>query len=237
MRRYVREGMTVRTSGGEKLGEVVRVGEDTFLVEKGRLLPRQYVLRYEDVAEVRGDEVRLSLGAEELAPLQASRHGGPERVVEVGRLGEPREVVVELAHEEAHPHKVVRETGRLRVRKVVRTEVRHFSIPVRREELVVERLPAGPGTEVPGEAAARGEGAERVPVVETAPFEEEAFVIPLREEQVEFTKTARVWQEVRVSRSVRDEVARVHTPVRREVAEVEERGVVLHEGPVDGLHS
>jgi uncharacterized protein (TIGR02271 family) len=145
-------------------------------------------------------------------------------------FGEPQEVVVELAHEEAIPHTVIREQGQFRIRKVVRTEVRHFEVPVRREELVVERLPveAGPLTRREGEPELLGEGPS---------FEEASFVITLREEQVEFTKTAKVWQEVRVSRSTRLEQREVRTTVRRELADVEERGEVLHEGPVDGLHS
>jgi uncharacterized protein (TIGR02271 family) len=145
-------------------------------------------------------------------------------------FGEAQEVVVELAREEAIPHTVIREQGQVRIRKVVRTEVKRFEVPVRREELVVERLSAeaGPPARREGEVELLGDG---------PPFEEDSFVITLREEQVEFTRTARVWQEVRVSRATRLEQSEVRTTVRRELADVEERGEVLHEGPVDGLHS
>jgi uncharacterized protein (TIGR02271 family) len=227
----VREGMFVRTADGEKLGTVIRCGGDTFVVEKGLFLPRDYVLRYEDIADVRGGEVRLKLGQQELVSDPVSREGSRREVVAMpSAFGEPQEVVVELAHEEAIPHTVIREQGQFRIRKVVRTEVRHFEVPVRREELVVERLPveAGRLTREPGEPELLGEG---------PPFEEASFVVTLREEQVEFTKTAKVWQEVRVSRTTRLEERQVRTTVRRELADVEERGVVAHDGPVDGLHS
>ncbi len=227
----VREGMFVRTADGEKLGTVIRCGGDTFVVEKGLFLPRDYVLRYEDIADVRGGEVRLRLGREDVVSDAVSREATRREVVAMpSTFGEPQEVVVELAHEEAIPHTVIREQGQFRIRMVGRTVGRHFEVPVRREELVVERLPveAGPLTRQEGEPELL-EGAR--------PFEEASFVITLREEQVEFTKTAKVWQEVRVSRTTQLEERQVRTTVRRELADVEERGVVAHDGPVDGLHS
>lgn len=231
----VREGMFVRTADGEKLGTVIRRGGDTFVVEKGLFLPRDFVLRYEDIADVRGGEVHLRLERDDVVADPVAREARRREVVAMpAAFGEPQEVVVELAHEEAIPHTVIREQGQFRIRKVVRTEVRHFEVPVRREELVVERLPveAGPPTRREGEP-------ERPPELlgDRPSFEEASFVITLREEQVEFTKTAKVWQEVRVSRSTRLEQREVRTTVRRELADVEERGEVLHEGPVDGLHS
>ncbi|WP_224247058.1 YsnF/AvaK domain-containing protein [Hyalangium gracile] len=226
----MREGMVVRTADGERLGTVVRAGEDTFVIEKGLLLPRDFTARYEDVAEVRGSEVRLRRTRDEMIPGPWLKKREHEEVVSLGTFGAPQELVVELAHEEPHPRTVVREVGQLRIHKVVRTEVRHFSIPVRREELVVERLP------VTDEAHARSLEGTPVPGG-AAPFEEVSFVIPLREERVEFTKSTQVWQEVRVSKAAQEELRTVRTTVRRETAEVEERGEVLHEGPVDGLHS
>jgi hypothetical protein len=154
----VREGMVVHTADGERLGTVVRRGEDTFVIEKGRLLPRDFIARYDEIAEVSGDEVRLRRTRDEMIPGPLLKGREHEEVVPLGTFGAPQELVVELAHEEAHPHTVIREVGQLRIHKVVRTEVRHFSIPVRREELVVERVPvedearaqAVEGAQVPG---------------------------------------------------------------------------------------
>lgn len=226
----VREGMFVRTADGEKLGTVIRLGEDTFVVEKGLFLPRDFVLRYEDITEVREGEVRLRMVREDVVSDAVAREGARREVVAMpGEFGAPQELVVELAHEEAVPRTVIQDSGQLRIRKVVRTEVRHFEVPVRREELVVERLPAEAGP-------ARTDG-EPVMMGDAPPFEERSFVIPLHEEQVEFTKTTRVWQEVRVSKVAHLEQREVRTTVRRELADVEEQGDVPHEGPVDGLHS
>ncbi|MCY1019511.1 YsnF/AvaK domain-containing protein [Pyxidicoccus sp. MSG2] len=236
MRTDVKEGMRVFTADGVKLGSVVGCGEDTFVIEGGLLRARDYVARYGDVVAVRDGEAHLGLTRDELSPGPGSRaeleaHRPESRVTD--RLGETTDLVIPLAHEEALPRAVAHEVGHLRVHKVVRTEVKHFSIPVRREELVVERVQAGDveGGASPG-AAERG----TVPGG-LAPFEEATLVIPLHEEQVEFTRTARVWQEVTIARTTREELRQVHTTVRRETARVDEQGEVLHDGPLDGLHS
>jgi uncharacterized protein (TIGR02271 family) len=236
MRTDVQEGMRVFTAEGVKLGSVVGCGEDTFVVEGGLLRARDYVARYGDVVAVRNGEVHLGLTRDELMPGPGSRaeleaHRPESRVTE--KLGEAHDLVVPLAHEEALPRAVVHEVGHLRVHKVVRTEVKHFSIAVRREELVVERVRA---EDVEGGASPRAAEQGTVPGG-LAPFEEATLVIPLHEEQVEFTKTARVWQEVTIARTTQEELRQVHTTVRRETARVEAQGEVLHDGPLDGLHS
>src|SRR5512140_194666 len=63
--REIREGMTVRSSDGQKLGKVIRCGADEFIVEKGFFFPKDYVVRY-DQASVSGDEVMLALPASSL---------------------------------------------------------------------------------------------------------------------------------------------------------------------------
>jgi hypothetical protein len=76
-RSQIRDGMTVRSADGEKLGEVLTTDEQGFIVEKGFFVPRDYVVRYDDVAEVSGDAVRLSAGREALRGL-GQRGGLPE---------------------------------------------------------------------------------------------------------------------------------------------------------------
>lgn len=232
MRTDVQEGMRVFTADGVRLGSVVGCGEDTFVVERGLLRSRDYVARYGDVVVVRNGEVHLGLTRDELTPGPTSRAEVESRrpeTVRAERLGEAQDIIIPLAHEEALPRAVAHEVGHLRVHKVVRTEVKHFSIPVRREELVVERVQAEG-------AGARAKAGGAVPAG-MAPFEESTFVIPLHEERVEFTKTAHVWQEVTIARTTEEELRQVHTTVRRETARVEEHGEVLHDGPLDGLHS
>jgi hypothetical protein len=51
--------MTVRSTDGEKLGKVIACEADRFFIEKGFFFPKDYVARYDDVGEVRGDEILL----------------------------------------------------------------------------------------------------------------------------------------------------------------------------------
>jgi stress response protein YsnF len=246
MQRDIEEGMVVRSSEGEKLGTVTRCGDADFVVEKGLIFHRDFLARYDEVAELRDREVILTRAAsEEVQRHRREQQGGArggaeaagsrEDVVPLGTFGHPQDIVVELAAEEAIPRTLVRPAGALRVRKVVRTEMREFRIPVRREELHFERVAAD---RVAGESAApastSGAGLEALRA--GAPFQEQEVVIALREERVEFTKTAHVWQEVHLHKEALEELTHVSTQVRREVAEVSESGQVAHEGPLDGLH-
>ncbi len=77
-RGQIHEGMTVRSSDGRRLGRVLACQESTFLVEKGFYFATDYVARYDEVADVSGDEVRLSRNEEALAHGERAfkREGG-----------------------------------------------------------------------------------------------------------------------------------------------------------------
>lgn len=65
--RGIVEGMTVYDAEGQKLGEVVSLDADGFLVERGLVFPKETFVRYEDVAGVSGHEVRLARSEERMA--------------------------------------------------------------------------------------------------------------------------------------------------------------------------
>ena len=57
----IAEGMVARSSDGEKLGKIIACRSDGFMIEGGFLAPKNYLARYQDVAEVRGNDVILTL--------------------------------------------------------------------------------------------------------------------------------------------------------------------------------
>jgi hypothetical protein len=59
-RNAVHEGTVVRASDGTKLGQVLASEEESFTVEEF-LFGAVYDVRYDDVTEISGDEIRLSL--------------------------------------------------------------------------------------------------------------------------------------------------------------------------------
>src|SRR3954469_13967199 len=70
-RNEVRAGMTVTSTKGERLGNVVRVGSDTFVVEKGVFFPKDYELRYDHIISLDDERIGYSLSETD------SRFGSP----------------------------------------------------------------------------------------------------------------------------------------------------------------
>lgn len=65
-RRDIREGMTVRSIDGEKLGRIFAIHDGEFLIEKGLFFPKDYVCTYPEVSDIRDGEVFLTHGKEGL---------------------------------------------------------------------------------------------------------------------------------------------------------------------------
>jgi uncharacterized protein (TIGR02271 family) len=113
-----------------------------------------------------------------------------------------------LAEEELHPIKTLVQVGVVTVRKVVVTEMRTIEVPVRREEVVVERsILTEPRPVINGS----GDG-----MATQLGGEEEVVRIPILEEQVTIEKHPVVREEIRVLKRRIDETVRLQTAVRRE---------------------
>jgi uncharacterized protein (TIGR02271 family) len=207
------EGMTVRSVDGEKLGKVVAREASGFVVEKGFFFPKDFFVRNEEIEDVAGDEVRLRSTAAVL------REGaGGERRAEPpdgGRsmTGASEEVRVPVAEEELVAEKRTRQAGEVRVHKDVRTEHRSIDVPVTKEEVRVERVPAS-GEARPGDAT----------------FQEGTVSVPVREEEVEVRKRPVVREEVRVSKTGKREERRADAEVRKESVDIEREGDVTEGG-------
>ncbi|MDC0741977.1 YsnF/AvaK domain-containing protein [Polyangium mundeleinium] len=224
----VREGMEVRTVDGHKLGKVVSVQADDFVVEKGFFFPKDYMISCDDIAEVREDTLVLLKRREELSieggvlssrglthqePLQSAlRLEEAERTEEAARLSLHEEQVQATTHTE--------QVGEVRIHKDVVTEERQLSVPVKREVVTVERVP------VAAERARSDASAGKE-------FQEESIVIPIREEVVDIQKRSVVTEEIVVMRATEETEAPVSATIRREVAEVISEGEVeAHEVPL-----
>jgi uncharacterized protein (TIGR02271 family) len=89
------------------------------------------------------------------------------------------------------------------LRKIVRTETVQQPVELKREEIVIERVPAS-GTQ-PAETS----------------FEAQDIFIPLRREEPVVQKEARVKEEVRVGKKVETERQTISEQVRKEDVEIE----------------
>jgi len=119
-------------------------------------------------------------------------------------LEDEDELRVQRSEEELRAGTREREAGSMRVRKRVRTDRETIEVPVKHEEVSVERVPV-----------AEGEATE-------AQIGEEEVVVPVTEEEVVVDKRAVAKEEVRIRKDVVEDTETVEEDVRREEVEVED---------------
>jgi len=129
---------------------------------------------------------------------------------------------IQLREEVLQPQKEPVEIGEVFIRKVVVTEEKAITVPIRREEIVIERRSVLPSSA--DQPAQQGE----VRLVELG--ENECIRIPLRTEQVFIEKRPVVAEEVLVSKRNVQEIRRFTDTVRREEARLEREGNVTIRG-------
>jgi uncharacterized protein (TIGR02271 family) len=114
---------------------------------------------------------------------------------------------VPLTEEQIRAQKHMEEVGKVQVTKDVVTEERQVTVPVQKEVVRVERVPAGPETRA------------------TEPsFQRNVEEMPIREEKVDISKEPVVREELRVTKSVVEGTETAGATVRREEAYVESKG-------------
>jgi uncharacterized protein (TIGR02271 family) len=117
-------------------------------------------------------------------------------------------VAVPVVHEEVHVGKRVEETGRVRIRKVVREEEQTIDEPLTREEVTVERRAVSRPAEGPQESRTEGD----------------ALIIPVVSEVLLVEKRLMVTEELVVRKRRVEEHHPQTVTVRREEAVVERLG-------------
>jgi len=227
----VREGMIARSLDGEKLGKVVSMGDDHFTIEKGIFFPKNFTFRYDDIQEFRDGELILSRSQGDFTEWRDESYPGWSQVDELntGRLNalpkeefrdrysdfgrSSEETRVSVMEEDLEARKTMKQAGEIKIRKIVHTELKHFTIPVMKEEVRVERVPAS------GARAEAGVGSSLA--TGEAAFKEKTVTVPIMEEDVTITKTPRVKEEVRVTKERHEEQRDVSGEVRKEEIEIE----------------
>jgi uncharacterized protein (TIGR02271 family) len=220
-RNEVRAGMAVTSTKGERLGNVIRTGAETFVVEKGVFFPKDYELRYDHITALSSDQISYTLSdvdsrfgtvadsarvaaAPAVARAASVPPAPPARAPAIG-TAKTEEVRIPLMEEEIGIEKVSRETGHVRIKKTVKTEEKHFNVPVTREDVVIERVSAS-GEEVASELA----------------FQEQTLDLPLHEEEVQVSKRTRVREQIVVHPVVQAVEKEASATLRHEEAEIED---------------
>jgi uncharacterized protein (TIGR02271 family) len=229
--------MTVSSTNGERLGNVVRVGSDTFVVEKGVFFPKDYELRYDHIISLDDEQIDYSLSdadsrsgsPAENARADTATTGGaaaaamapgtsvsaspasmpPARKTAPPSVGTSRkgDVRIPLMEEEIGIEKISREAGHVRIHKVVKTEEKHFRVPVTREDVVIERVSPSEGDPRPSPELA---------------FKEQTLDLPLHEEDVQVTKRTRVREQIVIHPILQAAEKEAFASLRHEEAEIED---------------
>jgi uncharacterized protein (TIGR02271 family) len=224
----IQPGTVVRSADGEKLGKVVSCEQESFTIEKGLFFRKDYLARYEDIASIDEGEIRLTRNRDDLIPVgdggdyehvgaegttaamggagdassaAAATHGQP--------VGMTQETRIPVAEEQLNVSKHAEQAGAVHVQKRVITERKTIEVPVTREEVEVERVPASRTSE----AAAS----------ETA-FREVDVTIPVMEEEIEVQTRPVVKEEVVVRKTAYEEQRAASADTRREEVDVDTRG-------------
>lgn len=218
MRGRVQEGMDVLDRNGNKIG---KAGEDLggyFNVDSGFLGMKEYYVPYDAVTDVREDAVWVSAEKDRLDDMGWNQRPDERELTSTtdttaygrtdARMGRGEGDTVRLHEEELTPVKERRQTGEVQLHKEVHTEHKTMDVPVRHEEVVVERHPV-----------------DRRPA-DNADFREEGQTIrvPVREEQVSVEKRPVVTEEVTISKRPVTETKTVSGDVRREEAKIDREG-------------
>lgn len=243
----VREGMTVRSIDGEKLGKVFAVQDGEFLIEKGLFFPKDYVCRYTEISDIRDGEIILMHGREGLHRFSFDEDRGVlagtggTAGVGPGTVGVPAERGTGVGLGADIPGMTASASMAGVERPMMgREEVR---VPLHKEELDVTKRERQAGEVRVKKDVIEEEKVLTVPVkrervrVERrdvkdrpamhASFQEETVVVPVRAEEVDVQKRAMVDEEVIIRKDAIEEEQRVAETVRRE--EVSIRG----DGDVD----
>lgn len=240
----IKEGMTVRSSDGEKLGKVFAIGDDAFQIEKGLFFPKDYIVRYAEVSDIRDGDIILTHGKESLRRLGEEERYGTADTTGVP-IGAPIGTTTgAMASGDTGLGRGADLQGRDTERRV-EGRAEDISVPLHKEELDVIKRDTQAGEVRVRKDVVEEEKVMDVPVrrervrVERrevtdrpamgATFQEETVVVPLRAEEVEVHKRPVVDEEVVIHKDAVEDERRVAETVRREKVDISSEGDV--EGP------
>jgi uncharacterized protein (TIGR02271 family) len=231
-RTQVKEGMVVRSQDGEKLGRVSAVSADAFHIEKGLFFPKDYLVRFSEVAGLRDGELVLAHGRDSLRALSSEEKYGTPGAGDTGYLAGtgggagvgPGTVGLEdtgiststRGTTGAVPGAALGATGMTASAGSIGTDLGRDTL----DTGSVERGPtvgAGGGL---GVGTGEGRGFEHM-----RRSSERDLSIPVAREELDVVKREREAGQVRVTKEVVTEEQEVSVPVRKERVRVERRDV------------
>lgn len=126
---------------------------------------------------------------------------------------------MQLVEERLAVEKIPHEAGKVRIHKAVKTEEKKFEVPLRKEEVTIERtLVEGAASEQPG----------------TAAFKETTTEIPVYEEELRVSKKPFVREELHVRKVAHTETQRASATLRHEEVDIEDKAHCIRKEAAGG---
>ena len=202
----IRSGWTAYDAKGEKIGDVIEVGSNYVLVQKGWLLPTDLYIPLSSVTRVDEADAHFFVDVTK-ENVDSLGWGNPPTGVGWDATDASSETfTVPVREERIQAKKQTRDAGEVTIDKHVVEQQQEFDVPVTREEVEVTRR----RVDRPADAGDR--------IVDDG----ETIRVPLRAEDVDVRKDARVVEEVEISKRPVTETQRVSETVRREEIDVDE---------------
>lgn len=220
----------------EKVGRILEVNPQFLVVERGGFLSgkSEFFISREYVASESGDRWYLSVGKDELDTIgtderpemrtDASSMDGQDTDMQQGATADMQQgatadraasasaldgdkQTVQVHEEELEARAVAREAGEVRLTKDVVEETKTIEVPVRREEVRVERHAAS------GEAQT-GDHPDA--------FSDGSITVPVMQEEVEVRKVVRPVEEIEISKVQTQDTETVSVTVRKERVDIDD---------------
>ena len=219
---WLDEEIELHDADGDEIGNVVEINPDFVVAQAttgflGLGEPRTYFVPRSYVAREDGDDWYLSIDKDEIESMswtQAPAESAWAQDWQEGKLdantgrGQTR---LRRYEEDLDVQKVEREAGEVVVNKQVVEETKTFEVPVRREEVHVERRPVTVDSVTGGDTDLQGEA-----------FSGESVRIPVMEEEIEVRKVARPVEEIEITKSATQDTRTVDETVRREEFDIDD---------------
>ena len=205
---------------GDDIGNVVEVNPDFVVVEAntgflGLGEPRTYFIPRSEIAREDEDDWYLTIDKDEIesrgwtgAPTDSEWSGdwSQDTMPKYDDNGRTR---LRRYEEDLDVSKVQRESGDVTVSKRVVEDTKTVEVPIRREEVHIERRPVTDAS-----MSATGSTDEA--------FTDQTITVPVMEEDVEIRKVARPVEEIEITKTATDETRTVDATVRREEFDIDD---------------
>jgi uncharacterized protein (TIGR02271 family) len=202
----IRSGWNAYDAKGQKIGDVVEVGSNYVLVQKGWLLPKDLYIPLSSVTSVDEASANFFVDVTKETVESLGWDNPPAGASWDGSDATRESFTVPVREERIEAKKHERDAGEVTVGKRVVEQQQELDVPVMREEVDVTRR----RVDRPADANDR--------IIDDG----ETIRVPVRAEDVDVRKDTRVVEEVEISKRPVTETQRVSETVRREEIDVDE---------------